>query len=413
MQNFLERLNLSLKDSHSQSEIGIIGYLLLEKITGLSRTRLLVRKDICLNESQRLLADAYIERLKKDEPVQYILGETEFYGLKFKVNPSVLIPRPETEELVEWVVSSQSMPPKFSTTKPPKSPKGDLLHSAIVRSTAGDVLHDLKVPPWGDLGGHESKELSLLHRQNPTEAERFLWEQLRNKQLAGYKFRRQHIIGDVIVDFVNLDKKLVIEVDGGYHHVPDVKEYDILRTNYLNEKGYRVIRFTNEEVLGHSERVLGRIKEVLSSLPIKLPTSMPPKSPTGDLLHAAVVRSTVDDDSHGVKIPRQPTEDIGGLILDIGTGSGCIAVALKKKFPEAEVYAVDISADALKAAEENAKLNGVKIHFILDDILQPTLSYPKFDVIVSNPPYIPISEKKRWIKMLLPLNPAQLFYTGS
>ena len=99
-------------------------------------------------------------------------------------------------------------------------------------------------------------------RKEPTDAEAALWELLRDKKL-GDKFRRQHLIDDFIVDFVCLSKNLVIEVDGGYHNDPTQKEYDEQRTLYLNEKGFKVIRFTNEEVLGNTEAVLTKIKQEL------------------------------------------------------------------------------------------------------------------------------------------------------
>ena len=99
-------------------------------------------------------------------------------------------------------------------------------------------------------------------RKEPTDAEAALWELLRDKKL-GDKFRRQHLIDDFIVDFVCLSKNLVIEVDGGYHNDPTQKEYDEQRTLYLNEKGFQVIRFTNEEVIGNTEAVLTKIKQEL------------------------------------------------------------------------------------------------------------------------------------------------------
>ena len=200
MQQFLKDLQTSLKGEYSESEIHVLGMLILEKLTGFSRIWLLIHKELKLNDEQNIIASQYLERLKNHEPIQYILGETEFYGLKFKVNPSVLIPRPETEELVEWV-------------KPPHPPKGGFLSGT-------------------------------------------------------------------------------------------------------------------------------------------------------------------------------PT------LLDVGTGSGCIAVALKKKFPSANVSAMDISPEALALAKENAALNEVNIEFIQDDILHPATTDRKWDVIVSNPPYIPASEQR-------------------
>ncbi|TYA71486.1 peptide chain release factor N(5)-glutamine methyltransferase [Seonamhaeicola marinus] len=86
-------------------------------------------------------------------------------------------------------------------------------------------------------------------------------------------------------------------------------------------------------------------------------------------------------------------------ILDIGTGSGCIAISLAKNLHNAKVYALDISEDALKVAKHNAKLNDVEVEFIADDILSPynaefVSASQKFDVIVSNPPYVRVQEKE-------------------
>ncbi|MCE9537647.1 MAG: peptide chain release factor N(5)-glutamine methyltransferase [Bacteroidetes bacterium] len=86
-------------------------------------------------------------------------------------------------------------------------------------------------------------------------------------------------------------------------------------------------------------------------------------------------------------------------ILDIGTGSGCIPIALKKNISFAKVYALDISAEALEVAKQNSEMNNVDVEFFLHDILSPTNNLPdpdfKFDIIVSNPPYICVSEKEQ------------------
>ena len=123
--------------------------------------------------------------------------------------------------------------------------------------------------PFFMTGGNNAYRLieeAKRMRKEPTDAEATLWELLRDKKL-GDKFRRQHLIDDFIVDFVCLCKNLVIEVDGGYHNDPTQKEYDQQRTLYLNEKGFRVIRFTNEEVLGNTEAVLTKIKDILVNTP--------------------------------------------------------------------------------------------------------------------------------------------------
>ncbi|WP_374548393.1 DUF559 domain-containing protein [Flavobacterium sp.] len=109
------------------------------------------------------------------------------------------------------------------------------------------------------------KELKNQNKKKSTQAEAILWECLRNKNL-NYKFRRQHIIDMFIAEFICLEKKLIIEVDGGYHDTAEQKEADELRTQILNEIGFKVIRFTNEEVIGNIENVIKKISATLESL---------------------------------------------------------------------------------------------------------------------------------------------------
>nr|WP_294777693.1 DUF559 domain-containing protein [uncultured Flavobacterium sp.] len=110
------------------------------------------------------------------------------------------------------------------------------------------------------------KELKDQNKKNNTQAEIALWECLRNKNLA-YKFRRQHIIDLFIVDFICIEKKLIVEVDGGYHNAIEQKEADEMRTQILNELGFKVIRFSNEEVIGNIDKVIEKISSTLESLP--------------------------------------------------------------------------------------------------------------------------------------------------
>ena len=103
------------------------------------------------------------------------------------------------------------------------------------------------------------KAFARENRKNATLAEMVLWEYLRDGEL-GEKFLRQHVIGDYIVDFVSRHGGLVIEVDGGYHSEPRQQEDDKTREEYLEQMGYHVIRFTNEEVLYEIENVLNQIE---------------------------------------------------------------------------------------------------------------------------------------------------------
>ena len=109
-------------------------------------------------------------------------------------------------------------------------------------------------------------------RQTQTDAERRLWRRLRNRSVAGCKFRRQHPVGPYICDFVCIDRQLVIEVDGGQHAIQIEK--DEARTTYLESKGFTVMRFWNHEVLTETAAVLERIFNLISTdspHPVPLP----------------------------------------------------------------------------------------------------------------------------------------------
>ena len=98
------------------------------------------------------------------------------------------------------------------------------------------------------------KERAKALRVRHTDAERLLWSKLRNRQLGGCKFRRQQVMGAYIVDFISLEPKLVIELDGGHHGVQI--EYDSRRSGYLQGRGFKVLRFWNNDVLQNIDAVL-------------------------------------------------------------------------------------------------------------------------------------------------------------
>jgi very-short-patch-repair endonuclease len=97
----------------------------------------------------------------------------------------------------------------------------------------------------------------MRHPLTPAEAK--VWARVRNQQL-GVKIRRQHPIGHFIADFYCASARLVIEIDGDTHAAPDQADYDSARTQWLVERGYRVIRFSNNDVQANIEGVLGAIK---------------------------------------------------------------------------------------------------------------------------------------------------------
>ena len=139
----------------------------------------------------------------------------------------------------------------------------------------GRASHDQRHNSFASIwGAHtaDSTQYNLLktnaiaNREVPTEAEAILWNMLKGNNL-GLHFRRQHIILDYIVDFICLDKGLVIELDGGYHNDQQQKEYDEQRTAHLQRLGYTELRFTNEELLVNSDEVIAKIKAVAKKLP--------------------------------------------------------------------------------------------------------------------------------------------------
>ena len=122
------------------------------------------------------------------------------------------------------------------------------------------------------------KHLARNLRGNQTEAEKRLWRSLRDRQVCGFKFRRQHIMEPYIVDFICIEKKLIVEVDGGQH--AERVEADKERTSCLENKGYRVMRFWNNEVLGSMDAVLDVILDRLNETPH--PSPLPSKGRGGN-----------------------------------------------------------------------------------------------------------------------------------
>ncbi len=194
--------NESLKHLYPTSEIDSFFFLILEEYMGLKRIDIVLKSDFLIDKKSLNLMQIATKQLEQEIPIQYIIGKTEFFGLPFHVNKEVLIPRPETEELVEQVL----------------------------------------------------KKVSLIKTCNSSKN-----ETIKEKQLK---------------------------------------------------------------------------------------------------------------------------------VLDIGTGSGCIAISLKKQLPSSEISALDVSNKALRVAKKNAFLNNVDINFVHQDILKTNDLDKLYDVIISNPPYV-------------------------
>lgn len=183
------------------------------------------------------------------------------------------------------------------------------------------------------------------------------------------------------------------------------------------------IRLRHNEIL--PAPVITRLNEILSQLKKHKPIQY--------ILGETIFYGLKFKVNENVLIPRQETEELVALILsefqtsnsrlptlnfkllDIGTGSGCIAVALKKNLPDASITAIDISKDALKTAKENAELNDVQIDFIHFDILSNSAMQQSgnFNVIVSNPPYIPFSEKESMNKNVVDYEPHTALFVNN
>ena len=119
------------------------------------------------------------------------------------------------------------------------------------------------------------KKLTYEFRDNPTPAEKALWNILRNKKVLGFKFRRQHKIGQFIVDFYCHNAGLIIEVDGGIHEKRKIE--DQIRSRFFRTLGLRVIRFSNEEILNSIQEIKRKIENYSSMIFL-----MPPSGDRGD-----------------------------------------------------------------------------------------------------------------------------------
>ena len=125
---------------------------------------------------------------------------------------------------------------------------------------------------WGE-GWLASNQRAKALRKRLTDAERLLWRHLRNRELGGWKFRPQYRVGPFIVDFICVEKNIVIEVDGGRH--AEDEEQEIQRSTYLNKRGYRVFRFWNNQVLQETEAVLEAIFAILAEGKQNSPSPQP------------------------------------------------------------------------------------------------------------------------------------------
>ncbi|MBQ8128464.1 MAG: guanylate kinase [Prevotella sp.] len=196
------------------------------------------------------------------------------------------------------------------------------------------------------------RRFSKDHRRYMTPAESALWELLRGKQF-GYRFRRQHPIGDYIPDFVCLPKRLVIEVDGGYHFVGNQSLSDQERTIYLNQHGFAVLRFTNDEVIGNTEYVMKRIQEVMDNQP--------------------TINST------GSAQPLPSFGGVGGglVIFSAPSGSGKSTIVnwLMQEHPELRLY---FSISCTSRPPRGTEQDGVEYFFLTPEEFRQKIEHDEF-----------------------------------
>ncbi len=189
------------------------------------------------------------------------------------------------------------------------------------------------------------------NRKHMTEAESVLWQCLRGSQL-GCQFRRQHPIFGYIPDFVCLKKRLVVEVDGRYHHIGNQPLSDEERTNFLNQYGFEVIRFTNEEVLSNIDDVITAIKRVMNNKSTICTNHEP-------------VSSMLSGDRGRVVIFSAPS----------GSGKSTIVNWLMQEHPELKLY---FSISCTSRAPRGTEQNGVEYFFISPEEFRDRIAKNEF-----------------------------------
>ncbi len=162
-----------------------------------------------------------------------------------------------------WIGKSEGAEVEFRTSQetypqPPPRRKGEAEGSSLqVDEKPGYVTVDMK-------SYVVLLEQSKEYRNNPTEAESVLWEELRGKKI-GSKFRRQHPVLNFIPDFVCLTKRLIIEADGSVHDSKEAKKYDQERTEELKKYDFKVLRFSNDDIISNTAKVVSKIKSALNN----------------------------------------------------------------------------------------------------------------------------------------------------
>jgi leucyl-tRNA synthetase len=197
--------------------------------------------------------------VEKKKMRQWYLRITEYADRLLQGLETVNFSDAMKEMQKNWIGKSEGAEMEFSLTPNP-SPKGEGESDATSPTKTSYQTGDKNLWPL-------LKDLSRENRKEKRPAEDKLWQRLRNNQY-GSKVRRQHVMNGFIIDFAFLNEKLLIEVDGDYHNDPEQKKYDDSRTDYLQSLGYRLIRFTNDEVINHFQKVSETIKKALGASPL-------------------------------------------------------------------------------------------------------------------------------------------------
>lgn len=212
------------------------------------------------------------------------------------------------------------------------------------------------------------------NRRYPTEAEAVLWEHVCNSQL-GVHFRRQHPIEGYIPDLVCIREKLIVEIDGGYHFIDNQSVSDAERTAYLEAQGYRVLRFTNEEVLHDIETVLKRIKKMVENNS-ELETNVQSESQDFDAKGISCRESVVEDlNPQGAPLLRRG----GGRLIIVsapsGSGKSTIVNWLMETHPELNLaFSISCTSRAPRGTEQN----GVEYFFLTPEEFRQKIANDEF-----------------------------------
>lgn len=161
--------------------------------------------------------------------------------------------------------SSPTLPPSGEGTSVPPSPFGRGQSEGSVQD-GNNMINEINQSPYRVRLSEEMLRRARELRKNCTDAEQFLWQILRDRQLNGLKFRRQHPFSGYFLDFYCLEKKLAIEIDGSGHAEDQQQNYDQVRTDALKKEEITVLRFSNNEGFENPEGVLETILDTAFSI---------------------------------------------------------------------------------------------------------------------------------------------------